>query len=165
MIRRADEPAPLRGPRRKRVAQRRLAFALYACFLTALLFAAGNPLKMVGAPNEWMRIYRIFEPAAHFLFFMPLAMLALSARLPIHGGTLAVILVTYAFGTELAQELIPNRSTETADFVQDLVGLSVGAALWVTLHYMWGRWRGIPRESWFASPPEPDLAALRWRRP
>lgn len=161
MIRRADDAAPLRGPKPKRVAPRRLAFALYACLLTALLFVAGNPLTMMGAPGAWMRIYRFFEPAAHFLFFMPLAMLALSARLPIYGSTLAVALVTYAFATELAQELIPNRSTETADFAQDLAGLAAGAALWVGLHALWTRsGRGDPS----APQPRDELRALKWRR-
>lgn len=135
MIRRADDPQPLRGPvGGKRIGARRFVLVIYTALLTALLFAAGNPLTMIGAPPGWMNVYRTFESMAHFLFFTPLAMLALSARLPIHGSTLAVILVTYAFGTELAQELIPKRSTETVDFVQDLAGIMVGTALWHGLH-------------------------------
>lgn len=143
-----DEASPIRAPRRpKRVAPRRAAFAIYALILTGLLFAAGNPLKMAGAPSGWLSLYRSIEPAAHFLFFMPLAVLAISARLPIHASTLAVCLVTYAFATELVQGLIPNRSTETRDFVQDLAGLAAGALIWLAAHALFDRSRRGARSS------------------
>jgi len=40
------------------------------------------------------------------------------------------LLVGYALGTETLQLWIPNRATESLDFLENLLGLAVGTAIW-----------------------------------
>jgi len=75
----------------------------------------------------------------HFVAFALLALFTLASRPPLRHVLLAVLLIGYAGATELLQKLFPPRTTELKDFVENLLGLAVGTAVW------WGAQRYMSR--------------------
>jgi hypothetical protein len=75
----------------------------------------------------------------HFAAFTLLALFTLAARPPLRHLTLAVLLISYAAATELLQSFVPPRTPELKDFVENLLGLAVGTAVW------WGARRYLSR--------------------
>ena len=109
----------------------RAACLSYLILLTALLLVA-DPMRLIGASGEGLGLLRRFMPVAHLLSFGLLAVLALAARWPIPRWTVVLLLVAYGVLTEIAQSMLPPRTAEWNDWLQDIAGVGVGAALcWV----------------------------------
>lgn len=104
----------------------------YLIFLTVLLLVA-DPLRFVSVHGQTPGVLRMLLPWAHFLSFFVLVGLALTARWPVPRWAIAVFLVLYAGMTEVAQSLMPPRTAEWGDWLQDVIGIAVGASLcWMT---------------------------------
>jgi hypothetical protein len=69
------------------------------------------------------------EPVAHLASFALLTVLALWARWPIPRWALCLGLAGYGLGTELFQALLPWRTADPVDFLQDLGGIAAGGIL------------------------------------
>jgi VanZ family protein len=103
----------------------RLACAAYSVLLTLLLLLP-QPLVLLG-----------FDPPSgsgssrggHFIAFTLLAVMVVVSRLPWRRARLAGALATYAVATELLQGLVPHRTVELLDLVENLLGLLAGAAI------------------------------------
>jgi VanZ family protein len=54
----------------------------------------------------------------------------LASRPPLRHAPLAGLLIGYAVATELLQTLVPPRTPELKDFIEDVLGLAAGAAIW-----------------------------------
>ena len=67
----------------------------------------------------------------HFLAFTVLAWLCGWAAWPVRILSMAIALVSYAFGTELLQGVIPGRSADLWDVLANLLGLTTGAVIWI----------------------------------
>jgi hypothetical protein len=103
----------------------------YLLFLTLLLLVS-DPMGMVSARGPMLAFLQHLMPMAHMLSFGVLAMLGLAARWPIPRWGIAVLLVFYAGMTEIAQSLLPPRTAELQDWLQDLAGIILGAVLcWI----------------------------------
>jgi hypothetical protein len=104
----------------------RVACVAYWILLSVLLLAP-DPFALLG-------VTRPPGPpggrGVHFLFFTLLALLAHASRWPMRLGVLAGVLVAYAFLTEGLQALIPHRTVELLDLVENLLGLAAGTAIW-----------------------------------
>ena len=71
-------------------------------------------------------------PVAHLLSFSVLAVLALMARWPVPRWAIVVLMAAYGGMTEIVQGFFPPRTPEWLDWLQDLAGIAVGAALcWI----------------------------------
>ena len=108
----------------------RLICAAYVSMLTALLLLP-DPRTFV----SWLLRFDVFSagPAAagtHFVFFAILAALVLLSRLPWNPAAIAGLLIAYAIGLELLQSYFPPRTVELRDFVENLLGLAAGTAVW-----------------------------------
>jgi VanZ family protein len=106
----------------------RLIAILYGIVLTVLL--------LVPDPAALLGLKRFPEPPgerfAHFAFFAVLGLLACISRWPVRGWMLLAILAAYAVATELLQGLVPHRTPELIDLVEDFFGLGLGAYLgWI----------------------------------
>lgn len=100
----------------------------YFAVLNFLLFAR-VPLDLF--PSAWEDAAMHYSPAFHLSSFMLLAVLLLAAGWPVPRATLLALMVAYSLGTELIQGLLPYRSCELSDCLNDLAGIAAGAAvLW-----------------------------------
>jgi len=70
-----------------------------------------------------------------------LALLVHLSRTPVRGWWLAGLLMVYAIATELLQSLVPNRTVELTDLIENLLGLAAGTVLWWLLQTQAGRRR------------------------
>lgn len=110
----------------------RFVCAAYLVFLTMLLLAA-NPwglARVVGMGGVGEAIppsLQVCLPFAHLVSFCLLSMLTLAARWPIPRWALIVFLVAYGGTTEIAQSFLPPRCAEWTDWLQDIVGIAIGA--------------------------------------
>jgi len=77
----------------------------------------------------------------HFCLFAVLAILAFASRWPIRRGLLAGFLLAFAVGTETLQALVPPRTVDPLDYVENLLGLATGAAIWCLA----SKWLGASR--------------------
>ena len=110
----------------------RFFFLGYLIFLTILLLTA-DPARLVGLREGLPWFLLMLLSWAHLLSFLVLAVLALVARWPVPRWSIVVFLVFYACVTELTQQLVPPRSAEWKDWLQDLLGVFIGtAACWAT---------------------------------
>jgi hypothetical protein len=104
----------------------RIACAVY-CVLLSVLLLAPDPFALVG-------LSRPPGPpggrGVHLAFFTVLAFLVHASRWPARRAWLGVLLVGYALSTETLQLWIPNRATESLDFLENLLGLAAGTAIW-----------------------------------
>jgi VanZ family protein len=113
----------------------RLICAVYWLSLTTLLLVPdvrvlfGGRIPQVGT-----------SVGVHFAAFALLALFTLASRPPLRHVPLGVLLIGYAAATELLQKLFPPRTTELKDFVENLLGLAVGTAIW------WGANRYVLRK-------------------
>lgn len=71
----------------------------------------------------------------HLVLFGVLALLACASRLPLRRGPMVGLLVGYALLTETAQALVPTRTVELLDYVENLLGLGAGCVLWRLIHW------------------------------
>jgi VanZ family protein len=99
---------------------------LYFGFLNFLLFAQVPFGLFPGASEDALSHY---SPAFHLLSFTMLAVLVLGAGWPVARTTLVALLIAYGAGTELVQGLIPYRSCELSDCLNDLAGIAAGTAM------------------------------------
>jgi len=102
---------------------RRSLFLVYAILLTTLL--------LIRKPQELLGIEHVFwGELTHLLTFLVLAVLTMAARWPVSARGVVLCLVAYATATELLQDLLPWRSAEWEDWLQDLAGIAIGTVIW-----------------------------------
>lgn len=112
----------------------RLLCAAYLSLLTAVLLVP-DPRATLAA---WLHLE---IPAAglggggtHFVLFAVLALMAHGSRLPVRPAVLTGLLAVYAIAMETLQVLLPPRSVEMRDYIENLLGLGVGTAAWCLAH-------------------------------
>ncbi len=66
----------------------------------------------------------------HLAAFTILTLLVCSARWPKSIGWPVVILLVYAVATESLQALVPPRSVELKDYLENLLGIAIGSGLY-----------------------------------
>jgi VanZ family protein len=110
--------------------------AAYAGVLAVLLWTS-DPFCLAGSGQgvlrHWYRTY--LEPVAHLVAFVPLGCLLVAGRWPMRRRIVLGALVAYALASELLQGLVPQRTVQWADTVQNVSGLLLGAALAVAARY------------------------------
>lgn len=104
----------------------RLACLAYWALLSVLLLVP-DPLALLGITRLPGPPTRKLE---HFILFTLLTVLVHASRLPIGRGLLIVLLVVYAIGIEGLQALVPQRTVELLDLLENLAGLAAGTAIW-----------------------------------
>ena len=102
------------------------ASLVYFGVLNFLLFAR-VPLNLF--PEAWEGAAMHYSPAFHLLSFTLLAVLMLAAGWPVSRTTLLALMVAYSVGTEVVQGLLPYRSCELSDCLNDLAGIAAGTAM------------------------------------
>jgi len=105
---------------------RRLICIAYWAFLTLLLLAP-DPLALLGIERICTGPGSI---GVHFSFFVVLAVVVMAAQLNLRSVVLLAILVAYAIATEALQWLVPGRTVELEDLIENLLGLGAGVAIW-----------------------------------
>ncbi len=112
---------------------RTLLWAVRAICLSYLLLL--TTLLLVSDPWGWLLggapAVEVPGRGVHFFAFAILAILIAASRLPWPGGVVAAALVIYAIATESLQVLVESRLVDPIDYAENLVGLAVGAILWV----------------------------------
>ena len=108
-----------------------MCFARLACLayfsLLSVLLLVPDPLTLLGIP----RLPTLpGDRTVHFLLFTLLALLVHASRWPLGWGLLAGLLVAHALVMETLQSLVPGRTVELLDFVENLVGLAAGTGIW-----------------------------------
>lgn len=111
----------------------RLACAAYWLMLTVLLLVP-NPRALLGLPHV---AGPYTQRGVHFAFFAVLGLIVTASRIPLRRTTLAAVLVAYAVATETLQALVPARTVEIPDYLENLVGLAVGAGIWLVAQKGW----------------------------
>ncbi len=107
-----------------------LLFLLYLALLTAGLLVS-NPFALAGRGESWLQATysRYLEPGGHFLGFLVLGLLASLSRWPRRWTARVALLLVYAFITEGLQTLVPLRTPDVKDLVQNLAGAAMGFAV------------------------------------
>ena len=133
---------------------RKVLCIAYLLYLTGLLLSP-QPERLVG--GELPGFLHALMPAAHFLSFLVLAVLALSTRWPAPRWAVLVLMAAYGGMTEILQGFVPFRTPDWMDWFQDLAGIGVGAGLCWTAAMIAGR-RMKLRVEWNrrGSPAAPD---------
>jgi VanZ family protein len=130
----------------------RLGFAVYLLLLSFLLLAP-EPLKLLGfASRPGASSLRM----VHFCLFTVLGFLVWASRWPVRRGLVVGLLVAYALVTESLQWLVPTRTVDLLDYVENLLGLAAGGAVWHLLRERgpWADRRAIePTGNKVAAPP------------
>jgi hypothetical protein len=101
----------------------------YMTFLT-LLLVSPDPAHVIGVRGALPWLLQAVLPAAHFLGFLVLAVVALSARWPGPRWGIVAVLAVYAAATEWTQGFVPPRTPEWIDWLQDIGGIAAGAAIY-----------------------------------
>lgn len=103
-------------------------------FWATILYAAALTLMLL-YPYPWL-LTRGWQPTGHIIMyehiiaFSPLGFLAELARRRTDFSSCLLILVLYALATEVIQEtLIPFRTFQWNDLLQDMIGLFCGMAV------------------------------------
>ncbi|NLX98959.1 MAG: hypothetical protein GXY83_22670 [Rhodopirellula sp.] len=108
----------------------RLAGVIYGVLLTVLLLVP-EPTAILGLQQPPL------TPGGrgvHFMLFLLLGLLISAARWPIRRAALIAALVLYAWAIESLQALIPLRTVELLDYVENLTGLALGLTVyWLTV--------------------------------
>lgn len=104
----------------------RLLCALYALGLTILLLV----------PKPWALLGIAKPPGLgsdrglHFVLLSALALLVFASRLPMRRWAMLAVLATYGLVVESLQWFFPPRTVELRDYLENLLGVAVGAGLW-----------------------------------
>lgn len=111
---------------------RRLSCIVYWGLLTVLLLAP-NPLAVFGIT----RLPDAISPpdrGVHFSVFCLLTVLVLASRWPVRTRFILIVLVVYAFASELLQYFFPPRTVDPIDLTENLLGIAVGAGFYWGVH-------------------------------
>ncbi len=102
-------------------------------YLTVLswLLLAGAPARLLRAGADSYEPLCGAAAVGHFLGFALLAYLALAPRWTVPRWAIVVCLVALALSTELLQGFIPDRVPGLADCFSNLLGIAVGAAVYL----------------------------------
>jgi len=104
----------------------RAAFVAYLLLLTVLLLIP-DPNAATGI-DELPGLLK--DHLMHFLALTGLAVLAHAARWPLRTGVTVGLLVVYAVVVESLQSFTPERDVELCDFVENLLGVAAGTAVY-----------------------------------
>ena len=111
----------------------RIVFFVYWVYLSILLFSQ-HPERWIGTSGNVPEFLQRLMPFAHILSFTVLSLLTFTACLPLPRWSILLLLAIYGGATEIIQGLIPHRTTEWADFFQDLGGVAIGfACFWLAV--------------------------------
>ena len=105
------------------------AFCIVYMVLLTLLLLTADPTRVIGVHGRLPWLLQALAPYAHALGFLVLAVLALRTRWPTPRWGIVLILVLYGGMTEIAQGFLPPRTADWMDWLHDLAGIAVGAAL------------------------------------
>jgi len=129
----------------------RLVCFAYCLFLTLLLLAP-DPMTLLG-------IDRLPTPdrgrGLHFAVFVLLALVVHASRLRVRRGLVTFLLLAYAFLTECLQGVVPSRSVEFLDLLENLLGLSAGTAIWLLVRT--GREKGAEASGTESAPSDQTM--------
>ena len=107
---------------------RKLCLAYWMALTVALVVR--NPLTFFFRGNRGLTgAYAAIEPAVHFLSFAVLAGLCTYTDWPVRRRWLLAAVAVYAVLTEAVQALVPGRTPELADVVQNFAGIAAGTAI------------------------------------
>ena len=106
----------------------RIVCIAYFVFLTMLLWTS-DPARLIGVHGALPRLLQVLLPVAHLISFMVLAVLALITRWSAPRWAIVVALAVYGGITEIGQNFVPSRTPDWRDWLQDVGGIAVGAAL------------------------------------
>ncbi|MCC6123777.1 MAG: VanZ family protein [Pirellulales bacterium] len=108
----------------------------YAALLTVLLLSP-DPAGMMGlkkAPLEDIGI--------HFSTLFLLAVLVHATRWPKPPHwTLMMFLAVYALAAEALQAIVPGRTVQLFDFIENLLGVSAGSGVYCFFQRKWNAWQ------------------------
>lgn len=107
----------------------RLASAVYWLVLTAMLLLP-DPWALLGMKGPVDTSDKSDVRVVHFLLFTGLTVLVHAGRWPVRRGLLVGLLLAYAIGTESSQAFIPMRTVDPIDFLENLLGIAAGVAVW-----------------------------------
>lgn len=102
------------------------------CYWSVLTFGllARNPIGLLRGHSAFSHAYAAIEPAVHFLTFALLTLLVLSGSWSVSRRLMLGVIVAYAAMTEMLQGLVPGRTPEWSDLLQNLAGMAAGLAIW-----------------------------------
>ena len=104
------------------------ACVAYAAVLAWLLLTP-RPLRPFETQAGLFQALHALEPAAHLVSFTLLAALALLPRWAVPRRAVLLGLIACAVGTEFLQAVVPTRTPELADALQNLAGIAIGCAV------------------------------------
>lgn len=110
-----------------------LCLGYLAVFLWLLL--TEDPARILPWKSSLKTVGGAAAPVAHLMGFTLLTFLAFVSRWPVRRRTVVLGLLVCASGTELLQRLVPRRTPELGDFVLNVVGIGLGAAIWVAFRH------------------------------
>ena len=114
----------------------RIVLSAYWAYLSVLLLSQ-DPTRWIGAPGHVPNLLRLLMPFAHMLSFSVLTAIALAARLPLPRWSIILSLAVYGALTEIVQGVVPCRTPEWVDWLQDLAGIAIGlACFWFATFFM-----------------------------
>ncbi len=118
-------------PQQKRILKSkiRLICLVYLLGLSILLLVP-DPLALLGLHQKLRGLPRA---GLHFLLFTMLGLLAAASRLPLRRALLSAALVGYATAIELLQSLVPPRTVQLQDWIENLLGLGCGTLVWMAV--------------------------------
>jgi hypothetical protein len=102
----------------------------------SFLLLTPHPLETLGLGGYSGTIST--DRGQHAVIFAGLALFGTAGRWPISYAMLAGLLAAYAVGTEGLQSLIPSRTPEWADVVENLLGIAIGfglCAVWARIRW------------------------------
>ena len=101
----------------------------YWAFLTVLLLVP-DPAAVVGLKRVPM--FPWGDIGTHFTAFTILALLVHASRWPKCPGWPVSVLLAYAIATESLQAIVPPRTVEIKDYIENVLGVVVGSAIFWT---------------------------------
>ncbi len=112
----------------------------YWCLLTVLLLAR-DPAALVGLDR--VPLFPWGDWGVHFAAFAVLGLLVHVSRWPKGSGWTVPVLLAYALATESLQAFVPPRTVQLADYLENVLGIAAGSAVWWTV---WRVFQGRKRE-------------------
>ncbi len=105
---------------------RRMLCVTYWAVLTVLLLVP-HPMALLGISR--LPATMAIDRGVHFALFLILTVLVHASRWPIRPVVFVQILVVYGVASELLQWLVPPRSVELLDLMENLLGIAMGTIL------------------------------------